>query len=105
MCFFVIFVNTVLFLLVLLGGMANILDYSRQILTKRKRSRFVVGGNVGIRRNIRWVKKLYTSCRPVKFKFGKLNFVDRLTPLNCTVFANRLTLKLFLVGGKALRDS
>lgn len=102
--FVVLLVYTILFLLVFLGGMANILQYSRRLLQKRRTLELVLGSNGNLNPKKR-KQKFYVSCQPIKFKFGELNFVDRLTPLNCTVFANRMTLQLLLLGGKALRNS
>ncbi len=99
-CFVLLLVYSVLFLLVFLGGMGNIFQYSKRLIGKRRVLGLKMGGNIKDCRK----RKFYVSCQPVKFRFGELNFVDRLTPLNCTVLANRITLQLLILGGKRLRD-
>lgn len=40
---------------------------------------------------------LLRSCAPVKIRFGSINFVDQLTPLNCMEWANDVTVQLLLL--------
>lgn len=41
--------------------------------------------------------RLNRSCTNIRVKFGSLNYIDRLTPLNCLDFANNLTYNILLL--------
>ncbi len=88
-----------LVVLVYLGGMAKIFQKSKQVLHRKR----LCSVNISKSRdpcNLKWSNKFYLSCTPVRFRFGNVNYIDRLTPLTCTVFANRLTLQFLLLGIK-----
>lgn len=46
----------------------------------------------------KWKQRFYISCTPVKFKFGQISFVDRLTPLIFMLFSVDQTVTLLLLG-------
>lgn len=85
-----------LVVVVYLGGMANIFQKSNQALERKRQYKL----NISDRRNRNWRHRFYLSCSPVKLRFGNVNYIDRLTPLTCTVFVNRLTLQFLLLGIK-----
>lgn len=51
----------------------------------------------GRRRYVLELKRFYKSCSYVKVKFGSLNFIERLTPLNCMDTSLALTVNLLLI--------
>lgn len=51
-------------------------------------------------RNVHELRKFFRSCAYVKVKFGTLNYIDRLTPLNSIAFSLDLTVNLLLLRKK-----
>lgn len=86
-------VDTLLFLLISLGGLAAVCKESRMILHKIK-SGF---SSVFRRREKMWIQRFVKSCGVIQMRFGGNNFVDDLTPLNCISHAAQLTLQILLL--------
>lgn len=81
-------------LLFLLGGMAEILVHSKNYLTAAKGLLEKPWQSKPNRRNLRVIVK---SCQQISVKFGSINFIEALTPINCLDFANDLTVQLLLI--------
>lgn len=88
-------IGTLLVLLILLGGMANVCSASEKHL-KHTLINILSCKNVSVR-EARMLKKFSNSCSTIKVRFGSLNYIDKLTPLNCIDFANCLSVQLLLV--------
>jgi len=89
-------VDSLLALLVLLGGMVDVYLESRnafQVLMKKLHC------NVP-RRQRMYLQKFYTSCRPIRINLGSDNFLDALTPLTCLNCAANLTVQILLISSK-----
>lgn len=89
-----VLINCILAMSVTLGGMAGILGQCENTL-KNLHSHNTLTAS---RKEQRCRKIFYRSCMAIKVRFGSINFVDQLTPLNCINFANDMTLNLLLVG-------
>ncbi len=88
--------DMVLLLLICVGAMAEIFEEYEQALhgLKRRGMRHTHSGC----RLRKWKERFYLSCTPIKFKYGRFNFVDRQTPLNCLMFAVTQSVSLILLG-------
>ncbi len=83
-------------LLVCAGAMAEIFQEFDDALDRLKRRKVMIGQR-GKRLCCKWRERFYLSCTPIKFKFGQFNFVERLTPLNCIMFAIDQSVSLLLL--------
>ncbi len=96
--FFVILVlDTILLLLICFGVMAQIYQEYQDFLDRVTKRR-MVSTRTKKRMCYKWKERFYLSCTPVKFKFGQLNFIERLTPLNCILFSIDQSASLLLLG-------
>lgn len=87
-----VLINGAAALLLILGCMAQLLQESEKCL---KNINTIVADFPEVNgRNA--FKKFFKSCPVVKAKFGSINFVERLTPVNCINFINDLTLQMLL---------
>lgn len=80
--------------IVLLGSMSKIYLLSQDILDSLK---YRLVQTTYEPKKSRELKRWFTSLTPVCVRFGTLNFVDRLTALNCIDFTNNLTVNLLLL--------
>lgn len=84
-------------IIVLTGGMANIYSDSKLILSRLRTNILSGNDNLLPRIELKWARKFYKSCDPLKVKFGSTNFFEANTPLNCMNFANGLTVNILLL--------
>lgn len=100
-CFMSMVIYDLILILTMLGGMANIYQDSQRLLRKQRKIKYISSSKI-IPKLVKHseTQAFYLSCSPIRFKFGELNFVDRLTPLNCTVFAQKVTLQFHLLSGR-----
>lgn len=92
----VITFNSMFTIIIVVGGMGTVYVESRTALIKLKES--VAGKNqIKGRYDVKWTRMFHKSCNLIKIRFGSINFVDQLTPLNCIDFANGLTVQLLLL--------
>lgn len=89
--------NIILFLLFCVGTMAEIFEEFQNVLDRLKRPTMKTGKR-GKVLCLKWREKFYLSCLPIKFKFGQFNFAERLTPLNCIMFAINQSVSILLLG-------
>ncbi|CAL8146096.1 unnamed protein product [Orchesella dallaii] len=93
-------IDTVLVLMVTLGGMAKVHNDSKDAIDTMK---VYLGGATSSTKNgvsikgIKWQRRFIRSCCPIKIKFGTDNFVGDDTPLNCISQAFDLTVQLLLL--------
>lgn len=87
-------VETGVFLIFSLHGMAEINHHSKSNLQRLKGRLFLITG----RENRRWTQRFIKSCAAIKIKFGGNNFVERLTPLNCISHALQISVQILLLG-------
>lgn len=90
----VILVGSILVMLFVLGGMSQLSLYS-ELYIRHGKQLPVKYPRIAIERRLSL--KFWRSCSIITAKFGSINFVDVLTPLNCIDFANHLTLQLLLL--------
>ncbi len=83
-------------LLVCVGAMAAIYHDFEDVLSKM-RGRMILHNRGGQVMNSKLIKRLCWSYTPVKFKFAQINFIDRMTPLNCMMFAIDQSVSLLLL--------
>lgn len=95
----ILLINGIFALVIVFGNMAQIYAKSKRLIESSKtRTRVVFfTGKTYHKIDAKWRGRFYMSCSPIKFKFGRLNFIDRLTPLNCIIFANRMSVQLLLL--------
>ncbi len=86
-------------LLICLGAMAQIYQKYKEFLARVTKRR-VVSNRRGKQMYFKWKERFYLSCTPVKFKFGQLSLIERLTPLTCVLFSIEQSASLLLVGKK-----
>lgn len=79
--------------LVILGEMAEGFEKSKWMIKNRVNEHFTSRSQ----RSRKWATRFYQSCTPLKCKFGELNFVERLTPLNCLNLGNEIALNVLLL--------
>lgn len=84
----------VFILLVIFGGMAKVLSESEFTFQQLKRHLSLESSLA--KWEIRWKRRFYKSCSNIKVKLGSINFIDRLTPINCINMANDFTVQLLL---------
>lgn len=97
-CCLIFLLNGTIIVLVVLGSMGYIFSKSQ------KKSICQINLYKANKDNYVYNKKFFRSCMPLKFKYFRVNFVDRLTPLTLTVFANRVTLQLMLIGVRTQKN-
>lgn len=94
------FLETVLFMVVCVGGWSGSGIYQESKVLLRAYNRHIVEftaiGEWTGNRN-RWAQRFIKSCQLIKIRFGSLNFIEERTPLNCLDFANNLTVELLLL--------
>lgn len=100
MMFAMLAVESFLCIIVMFGGMSRIIMKSKEIQKavnwrlydcRRLESVSLVEG--------KWQAKFFSSCLPIKVKFGQDNFVDVLTPLNTMNYSHCLAVQLLLIQG------
>lgn len=89
--------DTIIALIFILGVMAQVYTQSKDSLRNCKRAL-----TYNFRIKPKWTQRFLISCAPIKVRFGSINFIDRMTPLNCVNFANNLTVQLLLVSENTL---
>ncbi len=94
--FVIVTYNLSFYLLVCVGTMAEIFEESKDVLE------CLTGARRMTRRyqtplRVKWRQTFFMSCTPIKFKFADLNFIERLTPLNCIMFAISQTVSVLLL--------
>lgn len=94
MMFAVVLVDCVMLLTVLLGNMACVNTQSQE--THRCMKDFIRSNKLQ-GRSRRWLEKFWQSFSMNKVRFGSLNYIEKLTPLNCIDYANELTAELLLI--------
>lgn len=86
--------EVVFILLVIFGAMAQVIKQSETTFQELKRHLSECKNQT--RLEVHWKRKFYRSCNNIKVKLGSINFIDRLTPLNCVNMANDFTVQLLL---------
>lgn len=86
--------NGIMALVLLLGGMAKLYLESEKCCECIRKLCWNSGYS---RMNIRWIRLFSRSCRLITAKFGSLNFIEPLTPLNCIDFVSGLVVQLLLL--------
>jgi len=90
-----LFIPTSAMLLVMLSGMVGAYLKSIKVIQGLKQSLSKSALN---NRDRKWLKKFCKSCSPIKIRIGSNNFLEALTPLNCSNFAFNLSVQILLVG-------
>lgn len=91
----VVIPNGTLAMIALLGGMARL--YSESEKCRNGFIHRLQSYAWSFKERKQW-KTFGKSCSLIKVKFGKINFIERLTPLNCINSTSDLTMQLLLVG-------
>lgn len=93
--FSVVGLNDVLLLSFLVGGMAQVMEESHKLIRQWKKPPSTLG--IKICREKLWESRFVKGCDIIKVRFGALNFIDKVTPLNCLDFANEITVHILLI--------
>lgn len=91
------FINAMWFVVLFMSGMAGIYIESKLVHQKDANANADLGQT---RKEKTWRRKFMRSCPFIKIRFGDLNFVEELTPLNCLDFGNHITVQLLLLTKK-----
>lgn len=101
--FFMLCTDSILMLMVCLGGMASVhlksVDVLKQI-GSRMHIKFETKHGHHFSQECKWRQKFHMSCSVIKIKFGSDSFIEALTPLNCMDCSTNLTVNLLLLGNE-----
>lgn len=87
-------IDMLLALLVLLGGLAKLHLQSAKFVQNIKELRRGIKGSLKQRKETGMLVKSFSL---INAKFGSLNYIEPLTPLNCINLSNDLTVQLLLL--------
>lgn len=87
-------ISAVLAVIFLVGGMAQLFAYSDNFLLSVNR---LIAKPTCTLSDKRTLRKFVLSCNKISAKFGFMNYVESITPLNCIDFSNQLTVQLLLL--------
>ncbi len=85
------FVDSISFILFLLGGMIQTYILSKKLLANVKRLGYKS------RQERVWSRKFLKSCDKIRIKFSDCNFLEELTPLRCFDIAVNLSVQILLL--------